>query len=97
MRATRYRPPKIIAVDVDGTLVIKGRGNTKLIQWLKAQHAAGYVLILWSMRGERYAEMVANELGIRDLFTHVLGKPGYVVDDKGWGWIRDTKVVTSIK
>ena len=46
---------KIIAVDFDGTLCFSnwpelGEPNTRLIQYLQAQQAAGNKIILWTCR-----------------------------------------------
>jgi hypothetical protein len=65
-------PPKVIAVDVDGTLLLAGRPNVRAIAWCRARKASGFSLFLWSMRG--------------DIFDAVIGKPGYVLDDQGPSW-----------
>ena len=85
--------PHVVAVDVDGTLIVDGRVNVGLVAWLRDQHAKGAQLLLWSMRGEAYARRAAETAGIVCLFAHILSKPGYIVDDKGWTWVRDTKIL----
>ena len=85
--------PRVIAVDVDGTLCLAGEPNTALIEWLRKRREDGYSLTLWSNRGEAHARATAERYACADLFAHIVSKPGYVVDDRGWAWIRDTEVV----
>lgn len=35
------------------------------------------------------------QFGVTELFYVILSKPGYVLDDKGWGWIQYTHVIRS--
>jgi len=86
-------PPRVIAVDVDGTLHIGGNPNTKAIAWLHKRKAEGYTLMLWSMRGEKHARLIAGQMGCADLFDCIVSKPGFILDDEGWGWIKRTRVV----
>lgn len=86
-------PPKVIAVDVDGTLSLDGRPNPKAIAYCEARKAEGYSLTLWSARGESYARQTAEAFGVVSLFDHILSKPGYILDDLGWGWIKFTVVI----
>jgi len=38
----------------------------------------------------------ATDQGTGDvIFDHVLSKPGYVLDDKGWTWVKFTRVIKS--
>jgi len=90
-------PPRVIALDGDGTLHNEGRPNLALIEWCKKQKAAGFTLMPWSSRGEAYARQWSEALSIAGLFDLVCAKPGYVVDDQGWGWTRYTKVITNIR
>jgi len=83
----------VIAVDVDGTLHVGGRANTKAIAWLHKRKAEGYTLMLWSMRGEKHARLIANQFGCVDLFNCIVSKPGFILDDEGWAWIKRTRVV----
>jgi hydroxymethylpyrimidine pyrophosphatase-like HAD family hydrolase len=85
----KYKRRKVIAVDVDGTLLIKGRLNTKLLSNIKAMVNDGCTAFLWSARGEDYARSFAEKHGIADMFTHILSKPGYAFDDMGWKWLRE--------
>lgn len=89
-------PPCVIAVDVDGTLLINDQPNEALIEWCRAQKVAGFDLMLWSSRGAAHAQRCARAFGIEDLFVVICSKPGYVVDDQGWGWIKFTRVVRSL-
>ena len=91
-------PRKTIAVDVDGTLLLEGGGrNEAVIAWLRIQHAAGYKLLLWSGRGEGHARAAAEFCGVTSLFCVILEKPGYILDDHGWNWVRFTGVVRSLE
>lgn len=90
-------PPNVIAVDVDGTLIVQGRVNNTLVSWCKRKKNEGFTLILWSMRGANHAQQAAELSGLTDCFDSIISKPGFVVDDKGWSWIQDTVVVSSIE
>lgn len=87
---------RTIAVDVDGTLMLPSGINATLIEWIKGKRARGFATILWSARGEAYARAIAAEHGIIHLFDVIVSKPGYIVDDKGWSWIRFTKWVKNL-
>jgi hydroxymethylpyrimidine pyrophosphatase-like HAD family hydrolase len=75
-----------VFVDVDGTL------GKPVIEWIE-KHSDDCRFVLWSARGEEYARNVADSLGISGLFEYVISKPGHIIDDKGWGWIRHTRVI----
>ena len=51
----------------------------------------------WSLQIKALALLAsATDQGIGDvIFDHVLSKPGYVLDDKGWTWIKFTRVIKS--
>lgn len=88
--------PKTIYVDVDGTLILKnGETNQDLIDFLISK-ANTYELILWSMAGERHAREVADRLKITSLFSHILTKPGYMIDDDGKNWLRFTHLISRL-
>jgi hypothetical protein len=55
----------------------------------------GYSLMLWSARGREYADAMAQRYGVAGLFDVILAKPGYIVDDLGWDWIKYTQVIRS--
>ena len=90
----KYPPPRVIAVDVDGTLLLRGALNKKLIEWCKQKKNDGFIMILWSSRGELHAKKAADLSGLNDIFDYIISKPGYVVDDKGWSWIKYTRVIS---
>jgi len=96
MLKQKYPPPKVIAVDVDGTLITRGVVNDKLVEWCKAKKDAGFNMILWSSRGEAHALNAAKITGLTDVFDTIISKPGFIVDDKGWQWVRYTKVISNI-
>lgn len=88
-----YPPPRVVAVDVDGTLLINGQKNPAVVLWCERLKAEGYVLHLWSSRGKKHAESVAELFGVTHLFDVILSKPGFILDDQGWGWIKYTKAI----
>lgn len=90
---TDYVPPRVIYVDVDGTLIVHGKPNTMLIQWLRQRASEGYEINLWSMRGKEYASNQASAYECGEIFNAILSKPGFIVDDIGWSWIRHSAVV----
>ena len=92
-RKPKYPLRRVIAVDVDGTLHINGLPNTALIAWCRERKEEGYTLILWSGRGEAHARSVAAAFGCAEVFAAILSKPGYVVDDEGWSWIKYTRAL----
>lgn len=91
----KYPPTRTIAVDVDGTLHVDGVLNTRLVAYCEAQKANGYTLNLWSARGKAYAQAFAERFGITHLFDDIISKPGYVIDDQGWAWIKFTKIIVN--
>ena len=80
-------------MDVDGTLDINGDTNKALVTWCMDKKAQGFSLVLWSAQGEAYAKRKAESHKVTDLFDYIISKPGYIVDDKGWHWIKFTKVI----
>lgn len=92
----KYPPTKTIAVDVDGTLHTKGILNARVVEFCKAQKANGFVLTLWSARGKEYAQAAAEKFEVAYLFDDIVSKPGYVLDDQGWNWIKHTHVIRSL-
>ena len=49
--------------------------------------------MLWSMRGEKHARLIATQMQCVDLFDVIVSKPGFILDDEGWRWIARTKVM----
>jgi hydroxymethylpyrimidine pyrophosphatase-like HAD family hydrolase len=92
----KYPPSKVIAIDVDGTLIINGVVNDDLVAWCKARKNDGFCMILWSARGEKHAKNAAKTTKLEAVFNHILSKPSYIVDDKGWSWIKYTRVIKSL-
>ena len=89
----KYSQRKVIAMDVDGTLLVHGRLNHRLIDWIIKKAGEGFTCYLWSARGEEYAKVFADKHKIKHLFTHIMSKPGIAVDDMGWRWTRDVNTV----
>lgn len=79
---------KVIACDVDGTLICGGLVHAGTVSVLRKWHADGREIILWSARGTEYAKRAADKAGIADLCSAIIGKPSHIIDDKGAGWIR---------
>jgi len=92
----KYPPPKVIAIDVDGTLQQRGLPNNRLIEGCKKRKEDGFTIMLWSSRGEAHARKYAELFGVTDLFDLICSKPGYIVDDQAWGWIKYTRVIRSV-
>lgn len=89
----RYPPPRWIFVDTDGTLARSGVLDEYIVDFLKQKRIDGFKIVLWSSRGQKHAQDVAEKYEVIDLFDFILSKPGYLIDDKGWRWIRYTKVI----
>lgn len=84
----KYPILKDIFVDVDGTLIIKGKLNVGLVNWCQDRKKEGFSIYLWSARGQNYAECIAELYSVDSLFTAILPKPSYIVDDMGGQWSR---------
>ena len=84
---------KTLACDVDGTLVINGRLNTRLVSYLKQKKTEGFMLYLWSMQGEAHALQTATFWKVDHLFDIFISKPGYIADNEGWKWTATTHVI----
>lgn len=87
----------VLAVDVDGTLHNAGVVNEAAVAFVRRKHAEGFALILWSAGGADHARSIAEQIGIVELFTAIISKPFYVLDDEGWNWIKWTKVIQSFE
>ena len=96
MPAQKFAPTRTIGVDVDGTLHTDGRLNRSVVAFCEKQKAAGFRIMLWSARGKEHAQAAADRLGVSHLFDDIVSKPGYVLDDPGWSWIKYTKVITTL-
>lgn len=94
--ASKFPTPKVIAVDVDGTLLKGGTADGKIIEWCRKKKSEGYSMTLWSSRGEAHARRAAELCEASDIFDHIISKPGYILDDKGWSWIRFTGVIKDL-
>ena len=86
---------KVIAVDFDGTLFGNGVINEKVVAFCREKKAAGFEMILWSARGRELCVKAVKEFGLEGIFDHVISKPGYILDDAGWTWIKFTRVIKS--
>lgn len=76
----------VVFVDVDDTLVrtvgTKRIPMPRTIERVRALHAEGSILFLWSSGGAEYAKNAAVELGIADCFEGYLPKPNLILDDQ---------------
>ena len=77
-----------IFIDVDGTLLIDGQANKKLVAWLSAVPAGQFEIILWSSRGKDHAEKAARFTGTTSYFAAIISKPNYIIDNDGLKWVR---------
>jgi hydroxymethylpyrimidine pyrophosphatase-like HAD family hydrolase len=83
--------PRVIACDVDGTLLIGSSYSAHVIAMLRRYKEQGFSITLWSMRGEEHARTHARGAGIEEICDHIISKPGYLIDDAGWSWTRYTR------
>ena len=93
MRPNKYPPRPVIHVDVDGTLVTRGKLNRELAEWSKRMKEKGFELTLWSAQGKEYCERIAKEHDVENCFDYFASKPSFIVDDLGWSWTKYTKVM----
>ena len=92
-RKQKYLPARSIFVDIDNTLHLKGVLNERLVDWCRGRKNKGFKMVLWSSRGEEYAQAFAERHDLLSVFDLIIGKPGYIVDDMGWSWIKYTRVI----
>lgn len=86
---------RAIFVDVDDTL-IRSIGTKRVpmpavVAQVRALHASGATLYLWSSGGADYARESAGELGIAGCFVGFLPKPDVYIDDQAvheWRYCR---------
>lgn len=89
---TMLHPPNnSIAVDIDGTLIVDGAINARVLSFCIARRET-HCLTLWSSRGEDYARRIAEHHKVDHIFHHITGKPSHIIDDQGWSWVKFTKV-----
>lgn len=81
---------------MDGTLLIRGKLNQKLADWIQAKQLKGFETLLWSAQGKDHAQKVAERFEITGHFSAIISKPGFIVDDKSWSWIKFTKRITRL-
>ena len=94
-RNFRHPLRREVFVDVDGTLIRNGDLNHNMVQWIRDQSDVSF--ILWSAAGRSHAEEVARCHGIEDLFSLIISKPSYIIDDVGWRWIHYTLIIDHSK
>ena len=86
---------RVIFVDVDDTL-IRSIGTKRVpmpavVAQVRALHANGATLYLWSSGGADYARQSADELGLSACFAAFLPKPDVYIDDQSvheWRYCR---------
>ena len=87
-------PPRLIAIDVDNTLLSpRGGVNQHIASWARKKHAEGFQILVWSNRGTKHARRAAEAAGLSEIILAAISKPGLIVDDQGWTWTRHTRVV----
>ena len=85
----------VVFVDVDDTLV-RSAGSKRIpipavIRHVRALHARGATLYLWSSGGADYARRSAEELGLLECFAGFLPKPHLIIDDREVSEWRECK------
>lgn len=76
-----------IVFDVDGTLIdFEDQPRWEVIDMLRAFHAIGYRILVWSGGGASYAGYVVRRLGLSGFVSQILSKgdaveADYAVDD----------------
>ena len=96
-KGQKFKSPRVIYCDVDNTLVVGGRLNKRLVQGLGERRPAGFQLNVWSARGEEVARAAVERAELEGKVNACLSKPGTLVDDAGWGWVRFTHVINPMK
>jgi predicted HAD superfamily phosphohydrolase YqeG len=79
------RPPPIVYVDIDDTLV-RSFGSKRvpmsmMVALVRSLKERGALLYCWSSGGAEYARSSAAELGLSDCFEAFLPKPQLMLDD----------------
>lgn len=74
--------------------------GTRYVRWIKAEWRSRLqgrftaddlrAIADWM---EKHARDWAHSLGLTQLFAATLPKPGYIVDDQAWTWIKFTRCV----
>jgi phosphoserine phosphatase len=77
---------RVVYVDVDDTLV-RSVGSKRVpmpgvVAAVRALHAKGAKIYLWSTGGAAYAQQAAEELGIASCVVACLPKPHVYIDDQ---------------
>lgn len=84
---------KVVACDVDGTLVCGGSVRVSVVAKLRKMHQDGCEIILWSARGTEYAKRAAKLAGVESICAVIIGKPAYLIDDMGGSWLRYSRTI----
>ena len=92
-RRERFAPRLQAAVDVDGTLIQAGGVAPAVVEWIRERAGEGFQVIVWSARGEQVAREAVDRAGIGELVAYAIAKPGVILDDQGWGWVRFTRAI----
>lgn len=81
-------------VDVDDTLLRSGRIVGPVATAIEAAISQGTDVVIWSARGKSHAERAAQMAGLYGRVT-CLCKPDAIIDDRGWGWVKWTRVLSA--
>ncbi len=80
------RATRLIAVDIDETLVIWNGDNYSLngecLIKIMQFHSRGHSLIAWSAGGAEWAEAVVKQFNLEKYFVACMGKFDWFIDDK---------------
>lgn len=85
MKPAPFPPPRCLAIDVDGVLLVRGQIDQRVVEHARLRISEGWDVYVWSSRGRAHAERACKMAG---LDVPAISKPGYILDDKGWGWTR---------
>jgi predicted HAD superfamily phosphohydrolase YqeG len=83
----------VIFVDVDHTLMEKGRVVPNVLDWCWRNKEEGYTLYLWSARGAAYCQKIVERFGLDNVFSATLSKPTIILDDLGSEWDAEVEIV----
>ncbi len=96
MMAEFFNSRAAVFVDVDNTLILWTPAgpqlNTSLVQRIKESQSDSVEFVLWSRRGRRYAQGIAEQYELTDLFVAIVGKPTAMFDDQGVDWLENLRI-----
>lgn len=85
---------RALYVDVDNTLLRNGRIVEPVVLAIRAAIGQGADVVVWSARGKEHALRAATMAGINSMVI-CLAKPDAIIDDRGWAWVRYSRVLSA--